>query len=89
MNSQRIYRNQLPLEKIIQELENNKGTQFDPEITDIFLKLLREDRVHVKEDHLSIAENTQLPEAEIEMSQFISDIMSTIRTQKNRENLDF
>ena len=89
MSSQRIYRNQLPPEKIIQELENNKGTQFDPEITDIFLKLLKEDRVHIKEDHLSIAENTQLPEAEIEMSQFISDIMSTIRTQKAKENLDF
>lgn len=89
MSSQRIYRNQLPSEKIIQELENNKGTQFDPEITDIFLKLLREDRIHVKEDHLSITENTQIPEAEIEMSQFISDIMSTIRTQKAKENLDF
>lgn len=89
MSSQRIYRNQLPPEKIIQELENNKGTQFDPEITDIFLKLLSEDRIHVKEDHLSITENTQIPEAEIEMSQFISDIMSTIRTQKTKENLDF
>ena len=89
MSSQRIYRNQLPPEKIIQELENNKGTQFDPEITDIFLKLLREDRIHVKEDLLSITENTQIPEAEIEMSQFISDIMSTIRTQKAKENLDF
>lgn len=89
MSSQRIYRNQLPPEKIIQELENNKGTQFDPEITDIFLKLLREDRIHIKEDHLSITENTQIPEAEIEMSQFISDIMSTIRTQKTKENLDF
>ena len=88
MSFQRIYRNQLPPEKIIQELENNKGTQFDPEITDIFLKLLREDRIHVKEDHLSITENTQIPEAEIEMSQFISDIMSTIRTQKTKENLD-
>ena len=31
----------------------------------------------------------EIPEAEIEMSQFISDIMSTIRTQKAKENLDF
>ena len=53
------------------------------------MKLLSEDRVHVKEDYLSMAENDQLPEAEIEMSKFISDIMSTLRTQKNRENLDF
>lgn len=89
MSSQRIYRNQLPLEKIIRELERNKGTQFDPAIADIFLKLLSEDRVHVKEDYLNMAETDQIPEAEIEMSQFITDIMSTIRTQKNRENLDF
>lgn len=89
MSSQRIYRNQLPLEKIIRELEHNKGTQFDPAIADVFLKLLSEDRVHVKEDYLSMTENNELPEAEIEMSKFISDIMSTLRTQKNRENLDF
>lgn len=89
MSSQRIYRNQLPLEKIIRELEHNKGTQFDPRIADIFLRLLSEDRVHVKEDYLSMAENDQIPEAEIEMSKFISDIMSTIRTQKNKENIDF
>ena len=74
-------------EKIIQELENNKGTQFDPEITDIFLKLLREDRIHVKEDHLSITENTQIPEAEIEMSQFISDIMSTRSVHKKPKKI--
>ena len=89
MSSQRIYRNRLPLEKIIRELEHNKGTQFDPAITDIFLRLLSKDLVHVKEDYLSMAENDQIPEAEIEMSQFISDIMNTIRTQKNKENIDF
>lgn len=89
MSSQRIYRNQLPFDKIILELERNKGTQFDPKIADIFLKLLNENRIHVKEDYLSMTESDQIPEAEIEMSQFISDIMSTIRTQKSRENLDF
>ena len=89
MSSQRIYRNQLPMDKIVRELEHNKGTQFDPVIVDIFLKLLSEDKIHVKEDYLNLAENDQLPEAEIEMSKFISDIMNTIRIQNSKENIDF
>lgn len=40
MASSRVYRPSLPEEKIRQELENGKGTQFDPEIADIMLKML-------------------------------------------------
>lgn len=47
MNSKRIYRNALPPEKIFKEIENNRGIQFDPELTDIFLNLLCDDRVHI------------------------------------------
>ena len=42
MNSDRIYRRALPRDIIIRELEKGKGTQFDPELTDVFLKLYRE-----------------------------------------------
>lgn len=49
MNSKRIYRNALPPEKIFKEIENNRSTQFDPELTDIFLNLLCDDRVHICE----------------------------------------
>ena len=45
MNSSRVYRKKLPLEAIIAELEKNKGTQFDPKLADIFLKILREGAV--------------------------------------------
>ena len=42
MNSNRAYRKALPLEKCIDELISNKGTQFDPDVVDaatnIFLK---------------------------------------------------
>lgn len=41
MSSRRIYRNSLPLDVIISEFERCKGSQFDPEITDLFLDILR------------------------------------------------
>jgi HD-GYP domain-containing protein (c-di-GMP phosphodiesterase class II) len=40
-----VYRKKLTKEKIIRELEDNKGTQFDPEIADIMLRLLREGKI--------------------------------------------
>ena len=41
MNSNRVYRKKLTKESIINEIESNKGSQFDPEIADVMLKLLR------------------------------------------------
>ena len=40
MNSNRVYRKKLTKECIINEIETNKGRQFDPEIADVMLKLL-------------------------------------------------
>ncbi len=42
MASSRVYRPRLEPEKIRSELENGKGTQFDPEIASIMLKMLDE-----------------------------------------------
>lgn len=42
MNTNRVYRNRLSKEKIMSELETNKGRQFDPRIADIMLRFLRE-----------------------------------------------
>lgn len=43
MTSKRVYRNSLSIEKVISEFERCKGTQFDPEITDVFLDILKND----------------------------------------------
>lgn len=43
MNSRRTYRDALTIEDIIQEFENCKGTQFDPEICDLFINILKND----------------------------------------------
>ena len=41
MASKRAYRNSLDIQTIISEFEKCRGTQFDPELTDIFLDILR------------------------------------------------
>lgn len=40
MTSKRTYRDSLPLDVVKQEIEKNKGTQFDPNIADTFLDIL-------------------------------------------------
>lgn len=45
MNSKRCYRNELTKEKIIFELESNKGLQFDPEVVDQFLALIKDGQI--------------------------------------------
>lgn len=40
MNSRRSYRDSLPLETIREEIINNSGTQFDPDIAKVFIEIL-------------------------------------------------
>ena len=49
MTSKRTYRDELPLETVITEIERCKGTQFDPHIADIFLDILRNDYHEIEE----------------------------------------
>jgi len=43
MNSRRTYRDRLDLDKIVSEIEDGKGTQFDPDVVDVFLDILKND----------------------------------------------
>ena len=45
MNSNRVYREKLTHDYIINELKDNKGTQFDPHIADIMIELIEENKV--------------------------------------------
>ena len=49
MTSKRTYRDSLPLEVVKSEFKNNKGTQFDHEITDVVLDILNKDYNKIKE----------------------------------------
>ncbi|MCR5741988.1 MAG: HD domain-containing protein [Gammaproteobacteria bacterium] len=43
MNSSRCYRKALDLDIIISEIEKNKGRQFDPELADVAIEILKEE----------------------------------------------
>ena len=49
MNSDRVYRKRLSREIIMQELETNKGRQFDPAIAELMLRLIREKKIPVSQ----------------------------------------
>ena len=44
MNSNRVYRKKLTRDDIVNEIEKNRGTQFDPKIADVFLKIIKSGR---------------------------------------------
>ncbi|MBR3162542.1 MAG: HD domain-containing protein [Clostridia bacterium] len=48
MSSKRSYRNSLPLDIIKEEFRKNRGTQFDPELDDLFLDILENDYDKIK-----------------------------------------
>ncbi|PNV78776.1 MAG: histidine kinase, partial [Dictyoglomus turgidum] len=45
MTSHRPYRSALPIDMAIKELVENKGTLYDPDVVDAFLKSLKEGRI--------------------------------------------
>ena len=49
MTSRRSYRNALGFSYTVHEIENCKGTQFDPEIANVFLDILKNDYHKIKE----------------------------------------
>lgn len=49
MTSKRVYRDSLSIDIVISEIEKNKGTQFDPEIADAFLDILKNNYSEIEE----------------------------------------
>lgn len=49
MTSRRTYRDSLPIETVIAEFERCRGSQFDPELDDLFLDILRNHFDEIKE----------------------------------------
>ena len=81
MKSRKIYRNPLADEIIYNEILQSRGKQFDPDIADVFLKLLDENCVAIDEDGDS--------DTEFEFERFISSVMSTMKRQEESEGFDF
>ncbi len=45
MYSSRVYRKRLKLKDVLEEIEQNKGNQFDPELSDMFINLIKEGKL--------------------------------------------
>ena len=82
MNSKRIYRNALSHGRIYHEIQMNAGTQFDPEITKVFLKLMDNGSLYNLEHEI-------LPSQEDTINKFISDVMTTMQDQQETKNIDY
>ncbi len=57
MTANRVYRKKLDFDFVIGELERCSGTQFDPEIAGIMLRLIREGKVDVERIYGKVAED--------------------------------
>ncbi|MCH4191669.1 MAG: HD domain-containing protein [Butyrivibrio sp.] len=81
MNSDRIYRNALPREKIIQEMQQGRGLQFDPVYLDVFMGLLEDGSLEKIAEKQNMAVETpedKLPENEIQnLQELISRLVLT------------
>lgn len=57
MASDRSYRNALPQNVVREEIEKGRGTQFDPEIADVMLKLIDEDKNYTMRQTAALKKN--------------------------------
>ena len=85
MNSKRVYRDNLSIEKICEQLEKNKGIQFDPYLAEQFLELIRTNQLIVEDDTKSSEEEKTITE---ESTNLLNQIVKNIEeeTKKNEKN---
>ena len=56
MTANRVYRKQMDFGYVLGEMERGRGTQFDPDIDDILLRLLKDGTIDLKKLYPSLAE---------------------------------
>ena len=49
MTSKRVYRDSIPIEEVIEEFKDCRGTQFDPKLADLFIEILENDFESIKQ----------------------------------------
>ena len=78
MSSRRVYRNSLSPEKIREELVKGKGTQFDPDFIEVFLRLFDEGKLQ--------EEDSAIERIDAEKAQnVLREIMKSVKEEKVKE----
>ncbi|MBP3338133.1 MAG: response regulator [Lachnospiraceae bacterium] len=75
MTSNRSYRNALPQDVVRSEIENGKGTQFDPNITEIMLQMIDEDKNYIMRQEEEITRKILTVDDEPMNNMILSHIM--------------
>lgn len=89
MKSRRIYRNALPDEEIRRELLDNCGTQFDPQISRMFVDMLDNGMVVIDEDNPAAQGYRDNAAIESVADKFISEVMKTMSSQEKADSVDY
>lgn len=86
MNSKRIYRRPVPNDVIREEIVKNKGTQFDPDMAEVFLKLFDEGAFEIEEKNLEFED---VAGANDDANEIIALVADAISTKTGGEDMDF
>lgn len=89
MRSRRIYRNALPDEEIRRELLDNCSTQFDPQISRMFVDMLDNGMVVIDEDNPAAQGYRDNAAIESVADKFISEVMKTMSSQEKADSVDY
>lgn len=89
MRSRRIYRNALPDEEIRRELLDNCSTQFDPQISCMFVDMLDNGMVVIDEDNPAAQGYRDNAAIESVADKFISEVMKTMSSQEKADSVDY
>ncbi len=84
MAMDRVYRDHLSKEEILQEFEGGKGTQFDPELVDVFIRMIKEGRLEASRDLKMISDEVGISPAE-ESHQLLFRVMQDNAKAVKRE----
>ena len=91
MNSRRIYRNPLDRRIILDEIQKNKGVQFDPEVADAFLELLKEgviDEVTNGPEKTDDAANRNMDGKNADVEKMFSAVVDSMKSVNAGNNTD-
>ena len=92
MNSDRIYRDAYEKDVIRQEIEENLGRQFDPQMGNVFLKLLDEGALEIEMDTVETSEDSEDVGQFVEMEhadKVVSMLVDTMQYKADGEDMDF
>lgn len=87
MTTDRSYRKRLSTEEVLQELEKGRGTQFDPDVTDIMIEMVKEGFECSEEDPVYFKDDTLVGESSALIHRILSGYTEEIKNAAHRDSL--